>query len=31
MSKDSIKVIYIKEYTKNGYTRGAKRNQIDNN
>ncbi|MBK7362836.1 MAG: hypothetical protein IPJ01_11110 [Micavibrio sp.] len=31
MSKDSIKVIYIKEYTKNGYTRGAKRNQTDNN
>lgn len=29
MSKDSIKVIYIKEYTKNGYTRGAKRNQTD--
>lgn len=26
-----IKVVYIKEYTKNGYTRGLRKNQIDNN
>lgn len=26
-----IKVVYIKEYTKNGYTRGFRKSQIDNN
>jgi hypothetical protein len=29
--KDGLKLIYIKEYFKNGYVRGAKRNQTDSN